>query len=222
MNLGAFHARVARALRRGTSLDDSIPTWVEEAVQQIEGNYNFQYMKRWMEISVDADADNPHLISLYNTPIKKVALLRYYSEDEGRFKVIKGPKDPQERATREEGFPTSFWLNGVSDIVLDSIPDEDLELEANLVVFTSWQPDETNFEHYLIDRHRQLILSETILVANMELRDERLELVYGKMNERAWVQVRVTEEELQYGGETGAQMEYSPPFEEIPEAQDND
>lgn len=196
-------------------MDDLIPDWVEEAVQQIEANYTFQYMKRWTEISIDADAENPHIISLYNTPIKQVSLLRYYSEDEGRFKEIKGPIDPQQRSTREEGFPTRFWLNGVSDIVLDSIPDEDLELEAHLQVFSVWQPGQEGFQHYLIDRHRQLLLSETVLVANVELRDERLDVKYTGMNTRAWATVNTTEESIQQGGETGAEMEYHPPFEEL-------
>lgn len=215
MNLGQFHTRVARALARGTSLDTSIPTWVEEAVQDLESNYDFQYMKRWTEITVDPDADQPHIISLYNTPVKEVSLLRYYNSDTERWVDIKGPKNPQDRDTRPTGAPSSFWLNGVNGIVLDSTPDEELTLHAHLKVFSTWQPDQDTFEHFLIDRYRKLLLSQTVLTANEELRDPRLAQVYELMNQRAWTQVKVAEEALQYGGETGAQMDWEPPYDEF-------
>jgi hypothetical protein len=217
MNLGEFHDRVARALGRGTSLDASIPVWVEEAVQEIENNYTFQYMKRWVEISVDADAAQAHIISLYNTPIKEIASLRYYNSDAERWVPIKGPKNEQDRLTRPAGFPSSFWLNGVNGVVLDAIPDEDYTIEGNLRVFSSWQAGQDAFEHYLIDRHRKLLLSQAVLGANMELRDPRLAQIYEAMNQKAWTGVNVAEEALQHGGDTGAQMDWEPPYDEFDE-----
>lgn len=215
MNLGQFHARVARALGRGTSLDSVIPDYVEEAVQDIEANYSFQYMKRWVEFTIDASSTSPHIITLFTVPVKKVNLLRYVNEDDGRFRDIKGPIDPQDRQTREAGLPTRFWLDGISSIVLDSIPDEDLSCEGHLTNFSVWQPDQTGFQHILIDRFRSLLLSETVIKASVDLRDPRLGDLYKSVNERAWTNINQTEESLQYGGETGAQMDWEPPYDEF-------
>lgn len=215
MNLGEFHARVARALGRGTSLDTVIPNYVEEAVQDIEKNYTFQYMRRWVELTVDSSSTSPHIISLFATPIKEITLLRYINSDDSRFRRIKGPIDPGDRQTREAGPPTAFWLDGVSSIVLDSIPDEDLDLEGNFVQYSTWQPAQTTFRHYLIDNFRTLLLSETVQKAAVDLRDARLGPLYQSMNVRAWETVNTSEEALQKGGDTGAQMDWEPPYDEF-------
>lgn len=215
MDLGGFHARVARALGRGTSLDTVIPGYVEEAVQDIEKNYTFQYMRRWVELSIDASSTSPHIISLFTTPIKEITLLRYINPDDSRFRRIKGPIDPGDRQTRETGTPTAFWLDGVSSIVLDAIPDTDLDVEGNFVQYSVWQPDQTTFRHYLIDHYRTLLLSETVQKAAVDLRDARLGPLYQSMNTRAWTNVNTSEEALQKGGDTGSQMDWEPPYDEF-------
>lgn len=215
MDLDGFYTRVRRALARGTALDTSIPGWTEEAVQELESNYDFQYMKRWVDIAVSSTVPQPHIISLYNTPVKEVSLLRFAHPDDGRFREVKGPKNPQDRATRPVGFPSSFWLDGVSNAVLDATPGEDFTIEGHLKAFTVWQSGQLTFQHFLIDRYRTLLLSQTVLLANLELRDPRLAQIYERMNERAWTFAKVAEESFQYGGETGASMEYHPPFDEF-------
>lgn len=213
MNLGQFHDRVAVAFGRGSSLDSSIPGWVEEAVQEIEANKTFQYMKRWTEFSVDASSESPHIVSIYSTPIKRVETIRYVDPTTSRFREVKRI-NPRDRQTRAAGFPTGYWLNGLTAIVFDAIPDEDLEFEAHMEVYSSWQPDQDAFEHYLIDRHRNLLLSQTILIGNMTLRDERLSNLYGPMNSRGWTFANGSEEDIQ--SETpDAAMEWSPPYDEF-------
>jgi hypothetical protein len=215
MDLAGFHTRVKRALARGDQLDSSIPDWVEEAVQQMESNYDFQYMRRWVDIPVSYTAPVPYLITLYNTPLKEVSLLRFTHPNDGRFREIKGPKNPQDRDTRQVGFPSSFWLDGVSNAVLDAIPGEDFTIEGHVKAFTVWQSGQPTFQHFLIDRYRSLLLSETVLLANMELRDPKLTAIYESLNARAWTTTKMAEEAFQYGGETGAEMVYSPPFDEF-------
>ena len=129
INLGAFRALVSSSLGRGTSLDSEIPTWIKVAVRFIERNYTFQYMRGWRLIEIDADSDNPHVISLAGIQVKKIEAFRLYETDTSidgrRFTDLNGPLEVKDRITRPTGDPSGYWLDGVSNIILDAIPDED-------------------------------------------------------------------------------------------------
>lgn len=215
MDLAGLHSRIARAIGKGTSLDTSIPEFVEEAVQWMEANYNFQYMEQWLEIPIDPTADNPHIISLYNTPIKKIEAFRLVVDDpahtathEGRFRDLKRIK-PKDRQTRFRGPPSGYWLNGVSSIVLDAIPDEEFLTELHAFVFSVWQPTQPDFRHYLIDRFRTPLIARTCMLAAIDRRDPRMFDMYKKAYLDAQTVINVAEEDLQFGS-GDIRMDWSP------------
>lgn len=218
MNLGQLHARIARAIGKGTSLDSSIPDFVEEAVQWMEANYNFQYMKRWLEFEIDPDQEFPHKLSIYNTPIKKIEAIRIVRADpshlqplERRFRDLRRI-DPKDRQTRFAEAPSAYWLNGVQEIILDAIPQEASVVEAHMVLFSSWQSAQNNFQHYLIDRHRSALIARTCMLAAIDRRDPRMFEMYQKMYMDVQTTINVTEEDIQYG--SGDQyMSWSPETE---------
>lgn len=215
MNLGELHSRIARALGKGTSLDSSIPSFVEEGVQWLEANYNFQYMKRWVEWTIDPNVQQPHVISLYQTKIKKIEAVRLVVEDpahldanEARFKDLRRI-DPKDRQTRFKGPPSGYWLDGMQSIVLDSIPTEAGIIEGHYIAFTSWQPNEPEFRHYLIDRYLTPLIARTCMIAAIDRRDPRMYDMYKAAYLDAQTVINVSEEDLQYGS-GDQQMSWSP------------
>ena len=210
MPLGTFTARVRTALARGTSLDTLIPTWISEAARQIERNYTFQYMKRWLTLEADASSDYPHIISIAGYEFKRFFSLRYLGEDQ-RFHDL--PKrEPNYRATRIAGTPTSYWLDGVSNIVLDAIPEEDLELELHAHLYSTWGTEDS-WDHWLLRNAPDLLRSMTLMMAAQDLRDPKMYETYKGKYLDAQTTINVGEEELQ--SQDAPKMEWQDPYNEF-------
>lgn len=179
VSLGDFHTLVEDALGRSTSVTSLIPLRVRMAAAWLEKNYTFQYMRQWRTLEVLAAAEYPHIISLHNINIKRVELLRrrmaaipadggYVFSDP--LKSLK----PQDRSRRGYGVPESYWKNGMSSLVLNSIPTENMTFEANLVEFTNWGSGST-WTHWLLDNATQLLLARTLMIlGSTRLRDPKL------------------------------------------------
>lgn len=164
--LGEFHTLVSDALKRGTSVDSLIAKRVEMAARWLERNYTFQYMHQWRTLEIDSAATYPHIISLYDLEVKSVKLLRRrITGDDGTYRFNRPLLQvrPEDRETRPTGEPESYWLNGVSSIVLNRVPDEDMTFEAHLVQFTKWQSS-TSWTHWLLDNATHLLLCRTLMM----------------------------------------------------------
>lgn len=178
--LGEFHTLVSDALGRGTSLDSTIAKRTAIAARWLERNYTFQYMKQWRTVSVSAAAAEPHIVSLFGLEVKAINLLRIRTEDSGGGYLFSRPLkklSPADRETRVPGTPESFWLNGVSSIILNSIPDEDLTLEGHFTLFTTWG-SAASWTHWLLDNATELLLCRTLMLMSVRSRDPKLYQMY--------------------------------------------
>lgn len=211
-NLGNVHDEILNTIARGTTaqLPILVPNWVEEAVQWIENNYSFQYMRVFKEWNVLAATPSPHYISIYQMHPKQFRSVAIAGSD-GRLTPLEGPIDPADRTSRRGGRPSAFWLDGVANMVLDAIPEEDMVIEGHLVCYTSWQPTQPTFQHYLIDRHRTLLIGRSLMIAASRLRDPRMYEIWKAQVVDALTTANVAEESLQYGGE-GQKMLWTPVF----------
>ena len=201
MTLAEFHSLVSSDLGRGTGLDSVIPLRVKLAVQFLERNYTFQYMKRWHTFSVNASAENPHVISLAGYSPKRITTIRRISEDDDgtiRYHPLNGPIDPRDRTTRPEGFPTAWSLNGLANIILDATPDEDFDLEIHGAWYTAWGTA-NSFTHWLLDHAVGLLLPLTLMYMSSRTRDPKNYAMYEKQFALELKTFNVAEEEIQLG-----------------------
>lgn len=182
-SLSDFHTLVEDSIGRSTSVTSLIPTRTRMAAEWIERNYTFQYMRQWRTFNVSASATYPHILSLSGIKVKAVELIRRRHEaldaDGGYYfgPPLKALK-PQDRSRRSNGNPESYWLNGLSSIIFNSIPDEDMVFETNLVEFTTWGTSST-WTHWLLDNATHLLLARTLMMMGAtRLRDPKLWEVY--------------------------------------------
>ena len=174
--LGEFHEDVADCLGRASSLVDVIPRRVQRAARWVERNYTFQYMRQIRELEVDPDAEFPHIISLFDLEVKRIETLRIRetgSDGSIRYSDPLRQVKPADRSNRPFGTPESYYLNGVSSLILNSSPDEPLTLESNLVLFTKWG-EADNWTHWLLDNATDLLLARTLMSMSIRTRDPAL------------------------------------------------
>lgn len=174
--LSTFHTMVSDALGRGSSLDSVIPVRTAMAALWIERNYTFQYMRQIRELNVSAAATNPHIVSLFGMSVKKIETIRKRttgSDGSHTFGKPLSKVKPADRSTRPLGTPESYYLNGVSSIIFNSIPDEDMVFEGNFVLFTEWGTAPT-WTHWLLDNATQLLLTRTLMALMPRTRDPAL------------------------------------------------
>jgi len=199
--LGGFHTDVADALGRSTSLSGVIPRRVKMAAQWLERNYTFQYMREWKVLNVSASAQYPYIISLHNMFVKGIDSIRRRDLDNDGNIIFDDPLkkvNPIDRTNRPKGKPESYWLNGRSSIILNSIPQEDYTYEAHMVRFTSWGEDDA-WTHWLLDNAYQLLLVRTLMIMSPRLRDTKLWEVYKAEFDLEIQSFNVSEEEIQSG-----------------------
>lgn len=199
VTLGEFHEDVEDSLGRADSLATVIPSRVQRAARWIERNYTFQYMRQLRELNVDPDAEFPHIVSLYDLEVKKIETLRIRDTDSDGSVIFSDPLrqvKPADRSNRPGGTPESYWLNGVSSLILNSTPDEDLILEANLVLFTKWGEGD-NWTHWLLDNATDLLLARTLMSMSIRTRDPALFQSYKATLDLEIQSFTVAEEDLQ-------------------------
>lgn len=218
MNLGEFHALVSSSLNRGTSLDSSIPDKVRQAVRWIERNYTFQYMRRWVEGSIDASVATPYIIPLYDLRPKAIEAFRLIDSETSKYRDLKRI-DPKERNGRGAWPPSGYWLDGVNSIILDAEPTEDQDYEIHLHQYTAL-PTDTDFQHWLIDNAEDLLLFTSLWYMGVSLRDDRMISAYKLLREEAMQTLHIAEQDIQHN-DRDAVMHYSPPYD-IPERGDED
>lgn len=201
VTLGTFHTLVSDALGRGTALDASIPLRTSMAARWLERNYLFQYMRTWKVLEVLVAADNPEIISLFGLELRNVELLRRRNTaDDGSYNFNRPIKkrDPADRESQPLGEPTSFWLNGVSSIILDTVPDENMTFEAHLQQFTTWGSG-TSWTHWLLDNATNLLLCRTLMMMCPRSRDPSMYDMYKSEFDLEIQSFTVSEEELKTG-----------------------
>lgn len=200
LELGDFHDMVEDALGR-PSLNTRVPKRVAMAVQWIERNYTFQYMRTWRSLTALATADYPYIITQSGLNIKGIDLMRIKSLDVDNEIVFSSPLrkvHPQDRERRALGVPESYWINGRSSIILNSIPEEDTEFELHLQEYTSWNYESDTFTHWLLDNATQLLLCRTLMMLALgPARDAELYAAYKADFDLEISTFKTSEEEIQ-------------------------
>lgn len=208
--LGEFHTDIADALGRSSSLSGVIPRRVKLAAQWIERNYTFQYMRQFSILEVLEAATYPYIVSLAGLQVKGIDVIRRRQVGTEGTYVFDPPLKrvkPDARSDRPVGNPESYWLNGRSSIILNSIPDEDMTFEMHSANFTSWGSAD-GWTHWLLDNAYQLLLARTLMMMAPRLRDPKLWDTYKAEFDLEIQTFNVSEEEIQAADFTA---EWEPP-----------
>ncbi len=214
VTLGEFHTLMSDALGRSTSLDSVIPRRVEMAARWLERNYTFQYMRQWKTFEVDSSSTYPHIVSLHDLRLKKIETIRRRNtETDGTFTFDRPLKllHPSDRESRPLGNPESYWLNGLSSLIFNSVPDEDMTFEAHVQAFTIWPASTyTGWTHWLLDNATQLLLCRALMLMVPRTRDPKLWQAYKAEFDLELQSFNVSEESLTQDEfvTTWEQMEY--------------
>jgi hypothetical protein len=197
MQLATFYQDVAAELRRGSSVDLSIPRWTRAAVNFLEDGHAFAHMQKFATLTVNPAAENTQIIAFPNSRIRSWRYIR--SKDSyGDYSYLQGIS-PEDQVGERTGKPVGFWHDGVSKLWLDSIPDIAYSYQAAWYEFTDW-PASAEAEPVWLDRGYNVLFAETMLVASRGLRDANLAAIWAPARDEAVKVKLAAEEELKYGG----------------------
>lgn len=205
--LGEFHSLVKDEVKRGDSLDSIIPLRVKLAVQFLERNYSMEYMRSFMEATLDPNVSSPKVITL-PAATKSVRFLRAVGTTNYHYLKHGGSKDQQ--VVYDEGLPEHFWKLGLSQVILDRKPDKAYKLEGELILYTDW-PTATNSTPWLLQHGLDLLLAQTMLHMGNFLRDDQIIKQYRGSRDEALRTMMLAEQETSYDG-MDSEMAYSPKY----------
>jgi hypothetical protein len=196
MELSAFHAMVSSSLRRGTTLDVYIPQQTVLAAQWLERNYSMKYMETFRMLQVKA----AKFIRLVNADGTYNYLNKIEPEDLQSIRSITSVSDPT---------PHNYYIVGLKQLVLDSIPQVDASGEGILYEYSSW-PSEPTATHPMLDVAADLLLAQVqMFMAVNIMKDLRMVPAYKELRDEAVNTLTRAEDETKYGGEA-AVMAYTP------------
>lgn len=211
MNLGEFHTLTEAALGRGTALTTVVPTFVRFAARWLERNYTFQYMKKFVTVSIDVDvATTPRYVELGPGAPKSIPMFRWVQSD-GSYRNLRRV-EPEDMDSLEEATalspPETYWIDGVERIVLGATPTEDINGELRVDKYSVWSESLTS-EHWLLDNAEDVLLGQTLVMMASRTRDPKLRETWLSIRDEGLRTLLLAEEELQHSNQD-YRLEYIP------------
>lgn len=205
MTLGEFHTLLRDTIKRGDSLDESIPQYVAMAVRFIERNYTFKYMEHLASLQM-VEGDRVVELTRY---YKKVEFVRFTPYDTISDYTYLHPTEARQIVRPSTGAPAELFLLGTNKLIFNPIPDTAYSGEVLMVAYTDW-PTALDSRHYLLDIAPDLLLGQTaMMMAIGPMRDPRMVEGYKLMRDEAIKTLETADDELRYGG-ADLRMGYSP------------
>lgn len=201
-------------MKRGTSLDSYIPGQTKLAVQWIERNYTFTYMEVFRLLQL---VTGDRIVPMpKNVAIKSVKFIRLINLD-GTYGYLKsvGPQDLmglRANTTVPAGndvVPRAYFRIGLSQLVLDAVPDTEWSGEAIFYEYTDW-PTDLATQHPLLSIAADVLLAQVqLFMAVNILKDDRMAALYKATRDEGLNTLTRAEDETAYGG-TNESMVYAP------------
>jgi hypothetical protein len=199
MELATFHADVAVALGRGSSLDAKIVGWTRTAARALEQIIDFAHMQRFALVELNPVAANPDLVNFPNVRVKKFTFIRQLLPS-GEYQYLEADL-PQTVLQKTTGNPTRYWHDGTATIHLNAKIEVATTLETLWLEYTDW-PTATDTTPTLLERGYDALFSWTMLIAAQSLRDDRMAGIFTLRRDEAVQIARATEAELQQASTT--------------------
>lgn len=203
MTISDFHEDLGLLAPRGSSIDSLLPIATKVGIRFIEDAHTFEYMNRYVEFTIDADAEYPRTIS-QPTNLKHVEFLRLVATS-GDFKYLE-EVDPRDVNTKRIEEPSAYWKDGKEYFWLDSTPDQDYEAEMGYKIYTV-VPSDTTQSLWILDNMYELSLAScgaalANLIKDRKMRQEmvamRDELMQGAINAQINADVNNSTAQMMY------------------------
>lgn len=196
IDLGEFHTQVAGALKRGSTVDALIPSYVERTARRIEKNYTYLYMEKFAEFIVDASASFPRTIQLPagQDLTKTIEMLRWIDSTDFSYNTI-FEVDPRRITQRKTAAATGYWRQGNDFLILDNKPDVNYDYEIIWSEYTDW-PTDLNAAPWLVKNEVSLLMAETLLEFAGFLRDKDMRAEYQAQRDIAYKESIKADEDI--------------------------
>ena len=169
--LTTFHALVSTEINRGTKFDSEIGNFVRNAAKFVESNHTLEYMKKFdATVDIAEDVRTVPISTLTSNEIKKILFWRIVNSD-ATFSYIE-KIEAEDLMTRADGKPSNFWIDGKTNFILGSTPDQAYaDTEFGWVEYTAW-PTATALgdEPWLVTNAESLMKAQTMLEMKTRLR----------------------------------------------------
>lgn len=173
MDLAAFHTDVANEIARGTTQSAKIPRWTRLAAKWLEQNYSFKYMEKHGVSLLDPEAVAPNVLTLPNTRIKSVTMVKPYQLQADGRKVFSKPlpkADVRDVTSIDLGYPSGWWQVG-NTLHFDANPETTFNLDLVWLEYTDW-PTDVNALPTLLERYENLLFAQVMRDAWVSLKDD--------------------------------------------------
>jgi hypothetical protein len=166
--VGEFKDELRTALKRGSSLDRQLGSYMRRASQWIEQNWTLQYMRRRVEIRLEAGMDS------IPAPrrCKTVEGIKWDNVPSDYTFCVKRTFEMIERIPRSGLIPQQFYLDGATEIVFNGKASQDLHGQGMAVLYSDFPADDRD-SHWLIVNAEELFLLQCIITSSVINRDER-------------------------------------------------
>jgi len=191
-------------INRGATVDGVLDFYLASAGQWIERNYTLQYMHRWVEFTLDPLAPHPRMMPLPERP-KSIEFIRL---KQGTDYAYVRRVHAQEIEGEYIGFPTHYWLDADQHIVLSAAPAEAIDGEMGYHIYSDWNGQTDDSEHWLFDYGSDLIVHQTLLLMIPYIRwEDRFQTLQATRDE-ALRTLLLADEELKNGPTAETRMNY--------------
>lgn len=203
MTFAELQTRVRGIVNLGTTADAFIPNALRDALRMVERQHDLQYMDRWFSFTIDKDKPDPRLLALPGL-VKAFRFIRIMQAS-GVFLYL--PKvEPMDHASVGTGMPSGFYLDGVTNIVLDNTPTEDYAAELGVRLFTDQAALVDGSEHWLFENGADALCWGALYSLGPILRDQVLMLMAKAMRDEAVRSVFLADEALRNSEIDGGQQ----------------
>lgn len=204
-NLTDMYNEIKDELNKGETITfTQIASKIRDALLIIESSNNWAYMDRFVQFTVDLDAENPRALPMPSRA-KKIEFVRFVKSDGCYAPLIEA--SPKDFSRLETGMADAYWKDGMEYIWLNKTPEEAYVGEMSYLQFTefsyngTWEPWPMKFMYSLIKYQALVMLAPFV-------REPELMKMHAVLYEQAFKAAVDMNEELEYGNQPMS-MRYS-------------
>lgn len=179
MTINTFYTDVRTAIGRGAANDAVLPSWAQEAINNLENMRSFQWMYRTVEFPLTPGADS-NRVTLTGARLKALDWVKFVERQgvAGQMQTLYGAPlrivDPYAIMSIDNGQAGAAYLEGEDVVVLDALPQQLGTLAVHGAYFTDWAAIDPDTTPTILGRHYSGFKAFFMRTAAVNLRDDRL------------------------------------------------
>lgn len=199
-NVAGLYASLRVAIGRGTANDAVLPEWCQEAISELETDTTFKWMEKSATIASVAGPSG-NVLALPSARVKAVDFIKPVTLGTGGQinygQEILGVGAHDFLSVDAGSAPSAFYLDGVSNLVLDAIPSPPASFLVRYWEYTEW-PADTSQTPPILARHYSGVKALIMKTVARNLRDERLAAVWAAQGEGAKLSMWIADGQTEF------------------------